>query len=101
MDLLTLITDTKKQLEHLRILGVEGIRGTDAVAPAVQIQPPAPAPRPQPVIEKAPSSTTLFGEIAAPALKLEPSTETFEQIHAEIGDCTRCPLHQERTRVVH
>ena len=33
--------------------------------------------------------------------KLTPSSETFEQIHAEIGDCTRCPLHLERTHVVH
>ena len=29
------------------------------------------------------------------------SAETLERIHQEIGDCTRCPLHQERTHVVH
>ena len=62
-ELLNLITDTKKQVEHLRILGVEGI------APA--------------------------------APKLTASAETFELIHAEIGDCIRCPLHQQRTQVVH
>jgi len=28
-------------------------------------------------------------------------TETLEQIHKEIGDCTRCPLHEQRTHVVH
>jgi DNA polymerase len=43
----------------------------------------------------------LFGDIAPAPVKLTPSTETFEQIHAEIGDCTRCPLHLERTHVVH
>jgi uracil-DNA glycosylase len=29
------------------------------------------------------------------------SAETLEQIHQEIGDCTRCALHEERTHVVH
>ena len=59
-----LVTETKKCLQHLRELGVEGIR---------------------------------FPEIPEPVS----TTETFEKIHAEIGDCTRCPLHEERTHVVH
>ncbi|HSK62671.1 MAG TPA: uracil-DNA glycosylase, partial [Pyrinomonadaceae bacterium] len=33
--------------------------------------------------------------------KQEARVETFAQIHAEIGSCTRCPLHLERTHVVH
>src|SRR5688500_15420194 len=60
---------TKKRLEHLRELGVEGF--------AIRVQ-------------KTPVVT-----------RISKTTETFEQIHAEIGDCTRCPLHQERTHVVH
>jgi hypothetical protein len=59
-----LIELTKKQLQHLRELGVEGI----------DIRVTAPEPG---------------------------STETFEQIHADIGNCTRCPLSQDRTHVVH
>ena len=83
-----LLTDTKKRLEHLRLLGVEGI------------QPPPPKPSVEPVaVASAPSS--LFGDLAPAPAKLTRSTETFEQIHSEIGDCTRCPLHQERTHVVH
>lgn len=93
MNLQELIADTKKQLEHLRVLGVEGIRPT-----------PQPAARPQPVIERAPTKNvsldSLFGDFA-PAAKLTPSTETFEQIHSELVNCTRCPLHCERTHVVH
>jgi len=89
-ELLNLLGDTKKQLEHLRVLGVEGIR-----------EAPTPAPQLQPVVEQAPASTSLFGDIAPAPAKLEPSTETFEQIHCEIGDCVRCPLHLERTHVVH
>jgi DNA polymerase len=94
MSVQELIDDTKKQLEHLRVLGVEGIRGTPAVAP-----------RPQPVVRQAPSEsispTSLFGDLSPAAAKLAPSTETFEEIHSEVGDCTRCPLYRERTHVVH
>ena len=97
-DLLDLVADTKKQLEHLRALGVEGIRPAPATAAA-----PAPITRSEIIEEvKTTSSTSLFGDIAPSAPGLAPSTETFEQIHAEIGNnCTRCPLHQERTHVVH
>jgi len=59
----------KKQLEHLRELGVEGIR----------------LPAEVPV-------TTPIQTISA---------DPFAPIHQEIGDCTRCLLHQERTHVVH
>ncbi len=94
-----LLSLLKKQLEHLRILGVEGIRGAAAAAPAVA--PPVKVKRiEQPPIASTPS-TSLFGELAPAPAKLTPSSETFEQIHAEIGDCTRCPLHLERTHVVH
>ena len=70
-----LINETKKQLEHLRALGVENIR----LNPGPSYQP---VERPRDVNQ-------------------ETRIETFEQIHAEIGDCTRCPLHLERTHVVH
>lgn len=29
------------------------------------------------------------------------TAESLEEIHAEIGDCHRCPLYQQRTQVVH
>jgi DNA polymerase len=75
-----LITETRKQLEHLRALGVEGIR-VNAAAPApVEINEP---------------------QIRGLDTRMETRIETFEQIHAEIGDCTRCPLHLDRTHVVH
>ena len=62
----------KKQLEHLRELGVDGI----------QIRVPETQAIPSPVVTQT-------------------KAETFEQIHAEIGDCTRCSLHEDRTHVVH
>jgi uracil-DNA glycosylase len=41
---------------------------------------------------------SLFGEIG-PALP--ESTDTIETIRADIGNCTRCPLFEGRTQVVH
>ena len=117
-----LITDTKKQLEHLRALGVEGIRldenfrldqglGLDK-GPRSNLTPAAPiashvtqaapiltAQRPSAQPQR--THTALFDDFSPAPQKLTASTETFEQIHAEIGDCTRCPLHLERTHVVH
>src|ERR1044072_7641333 len=86
-EILNLLTETKKQLEHVRTLGVEGIR-VDSQPHQYNARPAVPP-------------ISLFRDIApAPAI-LAPSNETFEQIHVEIGDCTRCPLHLERTHVVH
>src|SRR5688572_21435687 len=64
----------KKRLEHLRELGVEGIKFPEIEVPQIRVPP-----KTEPIL----------------------GAETFEQIHQEIGDCTRCPLHQERTHVVH
>jgi DNA polymerase len=97
-----LIIDTKKQLEHLRVLGIENIPLDRAAvsAPAPNVKRPSDdrgtrtkTPPEKPVV--------LFQDFAPAPEKLTASTETFEQIHAEIGDCTRCPLHLERTHVVH
>lgn len=83
-----ILKSIKNQLEHLRELGVEGIR----------ISVPEPTPVAAPVSQ---NSSSLFADLAPAPAKLTPSTETLEQIHAEIGDCTRCPLHEQRTHVVH
>jgi len=96
-----LITETKKQLEHLRVLGVEAIPGGFfSASPSTAQKTIEPAATDKPTISPL-RDTSLFGEIAPAAAKLSPSTETFEQIHADVGDCTRCPLHRERTHVVH
>lgn len=101
-ELLDLLNDTKKQLEHLRLLGVEGIQITSgnervrkgSLPPLIRERGQGPLPDLQ-------TSSSLFGELTPAAVALAPSAETFEQIHAEIGNCTRCPLHLERTHVVH
>ena len=41
---------------------------------------------------------TLFGGIGP---SLPERAETIEEIRADIGNCTRCPLYQGRTKIVH
>lgn len=43
---------------------------------------------------------SLFGDLA-PADTIVKSAESLEQIWADLGDCTRCPLHEGRTNIVH
>lgn len=50
--------------------------------------------------ESSVSGDSLFGDIA-PVNELPPANETLEDIRNYIGDCTRCPLHQGRTNIVH
>jgi DNA polymerase len=49
----------------------------------------------------APPSGSLFGDLAPPPVRIQKSSETFEEIWADVGDCTRCPLYRERTHIVH
>jgi uracil-DNA glycosylase len=111
--LLDLLAQTKKRLTHLEALGIESVQLAEElpkpkpVLPA--LGPPVAEPRSKlPAFREraapSPSQTTtvsgLFSDLAPPD-RLEPSTETFEQIWSDVGDCTRCPLHQERTHIVH
>ena len=101
-ELQQLITETRKQLEHLRVLGVESIPLDPAPvsAPAINAKRPG-DDRGAGIKAEIEKPISLFQDFAPAPQKLTPSTETFEQIHAEIGNCTRCPLHLERTHVVH
>ena len=100
-EIIELVAETKKQLEHLRVLGVEGIQVAIAAAPAITVQPRPVEPPKHATPTGTEPVTSLFGDIAPAPATLTPSSETFEQIHIEIGDCARCPLHLERTHVVH
>lgn len=56
---------------------------------------------PQPTNLSSLSPDTLFGDLSpAPAI-IQKSSESFEDIWADVGDCTRCPLYQGRTNIVH
>jgi len=43
----------------------------------------------------------LFGGLRTAEKEIPKSGESMEQIWADIGNCTRCPLHQGRTNIVH
>lgn len=114
---------------YLQELGVESFEGVAGrrpelipqidsppaqVAHSTATQPPEkqspvmkpPDSLPQPAARKPtvtpPAADTLFGNIfQAPEERLPESSETFDQIWADVGDCTRCPLYEGRTNIVH
>ena len=55
-------------------------------------------PEPQDGILRSVTSDAQFGD---PSGGLPPSNETIQDIHNDIGNCTRCPLSQGRTQIVH
>jgi len=112
-ELLNLVNETRKQLMHLLELGIEGIEPS---ASARAAQPPpnsatvtaisqrmAPKSKPrEPVAQMTVNKASgLFGDMSSATEKIPTSEETFEEIWNDVGDCTRCPLHRERTHVVH
>src|SRR5258705_2970137 len=107
-EFLALLNATQEQVAYLKELGIEGTEKQPAntsmkngltperhqersAAAAVQHQVAAPST----------PTDTLFGDLSAPPLRIQKSSETFEEIWADIGDCTRCPLYQARTNIVH
>lgn len=123
-ELNSLVSEAREQVTYFKELGVEGMEHTPSALPVKPITAPEPtrapavalpeaapfsvskgAMRPAPKAPvaaqiAAPPPDTLFGDLAVPPPKLEKSTETFEDIWSDIGDCTRCPLHQGRTHIV-
>jgi uracil-DNA glycosylase len=85
--------DLRRRLEFYRDLGIKELRIETSVAPAAepprsavtaaQLPPPAPA-------------TALFDPIQA----LAPEGDTLLRIRQDIGECTRCRLHEGRNKIV-
>ena len=123
-EFISLSEDTREQLIYLHELGVENMEPGELsslqspVASPSKEQPrseaprvstiasssaavrPAQKPRLQTIAIPGPVDT-LFGDIGLPPVTLAISSESFEDIWADIGDCTRCPLYQGRTNIVH
>jgi uracil-DNA glycosylase len=130
-ELASLIQNTREQLTYFHELGVEIIEASSTPAGsttnilAAQTRESLSTPArvsSGPPIEQIPAefavapfetvqheeqkaglqtSPSLFGNLKAPAQAFARSSETFEQIRADIGNCTRCPLYQARTNIVH
>jgi uracil-DNA glycosylase family 4 len=128
-ELLSLATDIREHLSCLHELGIDTVEAANATQPrdesgaaypeeanqkilpgrsqSATVPTLAAAPALAPKRSKSSAKTlqtaskTLFGDLTAISQKLEKTTEIFEEIWADIGDCTRCPLHQGRTNIVH
>ncbi|HKO99625.1 MAG TPA: uracil-DNA glycosylase [Pyrinomonadaceae bacterium] len=115
---LSILQDTREQIVYLNELGVEhletsNIPGDPKERKTAKIPPrifDSQTTRPLDVVNRvekterpieSAASSLLFADIAPPPPTLEKSSETFEQIRADIGDCTRCPLYEKRTNIVH
>jgi DNA polymerase len=126
-EFLSLLSDTREQLAYFKELGVENIqrgalpdgpmkpaivRGLVALLADLPRQPAATVSTgtaPTLVGGNAPAqeppsslpSDSLFGDLSTPPVQIQKSSESFDDIWADIGDCTRCPLYQGRTNIVH
>jgi uracil-DNA glycosylase family 4 len=123
-ELLSLLKDTREQVGYLKELGVQGTEKPSQellAKPAITVETEQYVPTPfhprvganqsgatstvareagrKPAIS--PPSDSLFGDLSAAPVRIQKSSETFEEIWADIGDCTRCPLYQGRTNIVH
>jgi uracil-DNA glycosylase family 4 len=122
-ELSSLVSEVREQVAYFKELGVEALEHTPSDvlikrvarpepdrAPTTAFPDPVPfsiskssarlAPMVQATPVTAPNADSLFGDLAVEPATIERSTETFEQIWSDIGDCTRCPLHQGRTHIV-
>ncbi len=119
---LSIAAALKEHLQYFNELGIELVEPLTITPPAVTRTPelatsatpriavsetkrsvpsPVAEPIPSPIEKRAGSEVALFTDLRPQPEQLTPSQETFEAIHSEIGDCTRCPLHAGRTNVVH
>ncbi|MGH9882431.1 MAG: hypothetical protein ACRD6N_13420, partial [Pyrinomonadaceae bacterium] len=109
-ELLSLLRDTREQLTYFHELGVElvetggspSLQQTADEQPVsttglrIPSQPPPSVPRRDVPLSKGTKTTSsaestvgLFGDLGPRPERIAKSAETFDQIHAEIGDCTR------------
>lgn len=113
-ELLSLTKDLREQLRYLHELGVENLetsKSADFITTKTPVEGMFPSPHAavSPAKARTQKSATgasaanelLFGDMGAAPAILEKSSETFEEIRADVGDCTRCPLYRGRTNIVH
>jgi DNA polymerase len=96
-ELSDLLKQAQEQLTYFQELGVTGVEPIPALS--LQEVPPQPSSAPtQP--SKPPQAFDSLFNTSKPEQVLSQSTESLEQIWAELRDCTRCSLHEGRTHVV-
>lgn len=128
-EIASLLSDVREQLTYFHELGVESIDACEL--PTHAIAKPAPEKLPIPLNREIAASNSagtspfplrtqraevIRDQLAPDVSTSEPSqlfsmkrtpvplsisTETFDTIWTDIGNCTRCPLHEARTNIVH
>lgn len=89
-------TSRRNFLEQTRLSRLPEIPKRNSIFTSNQAQGEKPE-MPKKTVEEKPKDT-LFGDIKQ---TLPESNETIEDIHKDIGNCTRCALHEGRTKIVH
>jgi len=113
-ELLSLVRETTEFVKYFKELGIDRIETSDEASSSQSLPPhpvifepdvtePRPSSIPAAKFPPQPSQTPLVASLFEVSTDntLPPSTETFEEIWAEIGNCTRCPLYERRTNIVH
>jgi len=91
------VLPTAKQRSGSRINALPSLGDRKKPVPSNAVSPAAIA------LARAEASEANSRELLAAANlpELPDSDETIEQIRHDIGNCTRCPLHEGRTKIVH
>lgn len=128
-ELLLLIEQTHAQVTYAQELGVAGIKLDPARTTETKKQSSVESSRLPQLASSTPSASSpvgaslrgsptiretdahggtpltprdsLFGDLTPQAETVAQSAETLEEIWADLENCTRCPLHQGRTNIVH
>jgi DNA polymerase len=127
-ELIAISNEIKEQLQFYREMGFEDVGGSDVaveLAPAADPRQPQPQSQTEEVLSRPPVQSAeasmsladrvehvdLFGEIvaeprkdAAPKSHSMPvvvsTDESLDAIRDDLGDCTRCKLHEHRRNIV-
>lgn len=121
-EFISLLNDAREHVSYFKELGVEGAprlaQSSSSSTPSPktdrgevktfqsQLHPISKSQTPAATVVNIPAvpsshSGGLFHDFSAPAIRIQKSSETFEEIWADIGNCTRCPLYERRTHIVH
>lgn len=88
----------KSKLSRLPSLTKRSAETANSQSNKIQ-EPPGSEEMPRkPISAQEPPTDTLFGDISP---SLPEAIETIEDIRLDVGNCTRCPLWEGRTKIVH
>jgi DNA polymerase len=100
-ELKEIINDLKNYMEFQESMGVKSVHAEKAVT---QDSPPVVSEKKERGTEPMPKTTTAIDQdiitIEGPADLFDAKVMTLEEIREEIGECTRCRLHEGRTNLV-